>query len=660
MASGKDVRAGKAHVELGVRDRLQAGLKRAQARLKKFAAGISAVGAATGAVGSAILAPFAAALPTFLSVGDAMGKMSARTGVSVEALSQLKHAAEQSGSSVDGLEKGFRGMARFSFDLERGLSTATDVADELGLSFDDLAGKTPEEQMLSIADRLKGIDDPGKRAALAMKVFGKSGAEMLPMLNQGADGIRALMAEADALGLTMRGEDAKAAEELTDALNILKEQFTAIQVKIGAAVAPALTALAKRIAPVVTWVINWLDQNRALVRQVALVGAIIFGVGAALTFFGGLAFAASLAIGGLISVIGFASAVVGVLGAVIGVIASPVGLAVAAVLAAVAAFFSFTAVGRSMAGIFGETMAGIWATFQSTFGGIANALKAGDLGLAAQIAWTGLQAAFWQGLAGIAAVVDLFGSDTLGGMASALMSGQWLNAARLGWIELKSIFVEGAVAIEQAWSMLTIGLANMLDGAITSIRKKWTDASGWLAKQILTVQGFFDKSLDVEMAQRFVDEDSARTKSRLDAGRDGRESAFAKMLDDRLRGSESRVSAIDAERRNLLAEIETQADGGPQHRAAEALANLNRLLADAQAAADNAPAVLGIGGKDDQEQQAVRSFSSGTFQGRNLDLAFRSLGGSVEEKQLETQKQIAAASAETAKTLRRGQPLVFA
>jgi chromosome segregation ATPase len=216
------IRAGQAFVELYADEsKLVRGLKRAERRLKAFGARIRNVGLKVAAVGAAMLAPLVAATRTFASMGDDVAKMARRTGFAVEALSELRFAASQTGTDMKALESSLRRMQRSIYDAGRGLSTATDALEDLGLRFEDLDGLTPEQQFRLLADRIGSLEDPTTRAAIAMSLFGRSGTALLPMFAQGAAGIEALQAKARELGLTMSAEDAAAAEQLTDALDAL-------------------------------------------------------------------------------------------------------------------------------------------------------------------------------------------------------------------------------------------------------------------------------------------------------------------------------------------------------------------------------------------------------------------------------------------------------
>ena len=146
MAGAKGIRAGRAFVELGVSDRLTAGLRAAQRRLQAFGAGVRSIGMRIAAIGVAGLAPLAASVKAFSDTGDALDKMSQRTGLSVETLSELGFAAEQSGADLETLEKGVRTLQRTINDADRGLSTAKDALNDLRLSAEQLRGLTQEEQ----------------------------------------------------------------------------------------------------------------------------------------------------------------------------------------------------------------------------------------------------------------------------------------------------------------------------------------------------------------------------------------------------------------------------------------------------------------------------------------------------------------------------------
>lgn len=243
---------------------LQKGLKKGQQSMQQFKK-------VAGNIAAGIAAAFSInalrnMIDDFAELGDMFDKMSQRTGVSVEALSGLKFAAEQSGASIETLEMGIRNMQRVLLDVQQGSSTAATTLSMLGLSIDNLQTMSPEQQFLQMAQAIAGVEDPSRQAALAMELFGRSGTQLLPMLQQGEAGIEALMQEARRLGIVMSEEDAKAAADFTDAMNRLSSVFKGIATQVASVITPILTKLSNLFTS--------LDATtRSVVVQIGLFGA---------------------------------------------------------------------------------------------------------------------------------------------------------------------------------------------------------------------------------------------------------------------------------------------------------------------------------------------------------------------------------------------------
>ncbi|MCH8236175.1 MAG: hypothetical protein IIC29_08630, partial [Chloroflexi bacterium] len=193
----------------------------------------------------AIAGAATAAVLQFGRLGDEVQKMSLRTGFSVESLGELRFAMEQAGTSIQGFEVGVRRMAGFIEDARDGLATSTDAMDKLGLSMDDLAGKSPEDAFFILADAIADVDDSITKAALAQDVFGRSGTQLLPLLEEGAAGMAALRQEARDLGIVMDQETANKAAKMQDAINSAKQSMNGLAITVGQVLAPAITLIAK-------------------------------------------------------------------------------------------------------------------------------------------------------------------------------------------------------------------------------------------------------------------------------------------------------------------------------------------------------------------------------------------------------------------------------
>ena len=391
MASGKSVRAGRAFVELTLRDFVSAGLKAVQAKLKAFAASVRAAGLAMAKLGAMIASPLALAGLSFAKMGDTLQKMSMRTGTTVEFLSRLSHAAQIAGTSVQDLEKGFKTSAKFLLGAGQGLATSAKALNALGLSFADLKDLSPEEQFLKMTEALANVDDHTLKAGLAMTIFGKAGTAMLPMLDKGADGLKAMMEESDRLGLTMSTEDANAAALLTDKMTQLWSSVKMAVFHIGAGLAPMLTKAASKMRDMATVAVAWVKENRELVVLVAKLSLGLIAAGAALMLISPAITLASAAIGALVTV-------VGVLQGVLAVIVSPLGFVVGALVYLAHATGNLGAITQEAAGVIKDSWGGIKDAALTAFGGVTDALMSGEWKLAAEIAWLGIKAAWASGL----------------------------------------------------------------------------------------------------------------------------------------------------------------------------------------------------------------------------------------------------------------------
>src|SRR3990167_1896059 len=147
-----------------------------------------------------------ASVKMYANLGSEIHDMSIKTGLGAESLSELRYAAEQSGSSLSGLEVSVRRMAGAITDANDGLETSKRAFDRIGISTQDLAGLKPEEQFMKIATGIASMEDSTLRAATAQDIFGRSGTELLPLFAEGADGIAKLRREAHDLGLVFSPE----------------------------------------------------------------------------------------------------------------------------------------------------------------------------------------------------------------------------------------------------------------------------------------------------------------------------------------------------------------------------------------------------------------------------------------------------------------------
>lgn len=611
MAGGaKEIRAGRAFVELTLRDRLARGLAAAASRIRAFGVGVTVLGTTLVGAGASILGTLAAITKGFAETGDSLRDMAIRTGFAVETLSELSFALEQNGSSLEEFENGVRRMQRTISDAGRGLTTAQEALDALGLTLGQIDKLTPEEQFLAIADRLAQIEDPTKRAAVAMEVFGRSGTKMIPLLADGAAGIAALREEARALGLTISRADADLADNFNDTLNILYRVLKQNVFVIGSALAPTLIDVAKRVTGVVTQISAWIKANRGLAVSVLKLGAATVAVGAglvalgtvivgvaavisaiapavtvAVAAFGVLAktvllpviaaktiVAAFLAIGpALAGVATGATTLVGAVAAALTGIITPAGLATAAIAAigyailAVGGYFLVTSgvIGKALDFLRGA-FSSLIQTAREAVDGIADALAAGDVILAAKILWAGIKLEFKKGAAAAIETWVAFKANFL-----QVSSDVFYGAARFA--------ADASFAILDAFANAKAKLASVWADIANRASEAW-NLIVYLARQAaVNVAAAFDDRINVDVAMQEVDrrfiED--QKKAQRDLARDQFEAEEARKR---------RVMALEGQRRALQNALNAAQERADRERAAR----LQREFEAASAELDDA------------------------------------------------------------------------
>lgn len=192
------------------------------------------------------LAGIGAMIKSSIDSADALDEMAQRTGIAVESLSLLVPAAELSAVSTEKFEAGLKKLATGMLEAATGSETSAQKFGALGVAVQNQDGtlRDSEQVLLDLADRFKAMPDGAEKAALAVDIFGKAGAEMIPFLNQGRDGIGALKQEAAELGLQLSADTAAQAGNFNDALDKLKLATQSIGNQIIASLLPALNDMA--------------------------------------------------------------------------------------------------------------------------------------------------------------------------------------------------------------------------------------------------------------------------------------------------------------------------------------------------------------------------------------------------------------------------------
>lgn len=217
----------------------------------------AAFGALAGVLGAGI-SVYALKSLTQESMGaiDATAKLADRLGTSTEALIGLQHAADLSGTSSESLQSALEKMSVNLGKAQGGATSARAAFEKLGLNVDDLASGDPVEAVKQIADGINELPTSSERATAAMEIFGKQGVGLLNTLAAGSEGIAAMSAEAEKLGMTYSRVDAAQVEMANDALNRAGKFVTSLGNQLAIQLAPYIEAAAKKLTDMATSGLN--------------------------------------------------------------------------------------------------------------------------------------------------------------------------------------------------------------------------------------------------------------------------------------------------------------------------------------------------------------------------------------------------------------------
>lgn len=405
--SSDGARAGKAYVELGVKNNLRRDLAQGEQMLRAWGARLATAGSILVGASAAGLGIFGGMAKSFADAGSKVYDMSKKTGISAESLSGLQYAADQTGTSIDSVAKSMGAMAKFTTALASGNNGAATTMQQLGIDTKAFLATSPEKRLGMIADALNNIQDEGIRAGMAAKVLGKSGMDLLPMLEGGSAGLASMTDRARKMGWVLSEEAAKAADELGDTMDDLKQTFMGIVNNIGASVAPAFTIVGKIIVGLGSYVIRLIKMNQGFVMGLLIATAAVGVLGASLLALASVTYAGAFALWmyntalGLYAAMstiatvvttGFAAAM-----AFLQAVMMPANLAILLITASLAVFvallplalykaFELSSIGGAAIDAFGTRVSGAFDTAMIGLKAFASAMGNGDLEGAAKIA----------------------------------------------------------------------------------------------------------------------------------------------------------------------------------------------------------------------------------------------------------------------------------
>jgi hypothetical protein len=230
--------------------------------LKGVADATMQVGVRLAALGGAAAAGLYAVVKGAADAADGFNDLSPRVGVSVKALSELAYVAKLNDLSLEGMGKGLLMLNKNMVAARTGSKEMAQWFRRAGVSLTDTRGKmkSADQVLMELSDRFAKMPDGPRKSALALGIFGRAGAELIPLLNNGSTEINRLRAEAERLGVTFDETSAAAGAKFNDSVDTLNTALMGLRNTIGSALFPVLQ-------PIIEKLTDWLAANRELVAS---------------------------------------------------------------------------------------------------------------------------------------------------------------------------------------------------------------------------------------------------------------------------------------------------------------------------------------------------------------------------------------------------------
>lgn len=256
-------------------ERLTGSLARAGSAARDLYVTAGRVARRLALIGTVGVAAITGATVATASMGDQTAKTADKLGIGIERLQEMRYAAERAGLSSQTLDMAVQRFTRRVSEAAQGSGEAVGALEELGLSAEALADRTPDQALAIVADALKNVESQSDRVRLAFKLFDSEGVAMVNMLRDGSDGLEHMYARARELGYVIGEDTARQAERFSDQMLDMRKSMLGVRTIIGSALMPVfgqwmeqLTELVVRYQPQIqAWAQNFAAELPGRVAQ---------------------------------------------------------------------------------------------------------------------------------------------------------------------------------------------------------------------------------------------------------------------------------------------------------------------------------------------------------------------------------------------------------
>ncbi|MCL2532416.1 MAG: hypothetical protein FWE40_09765 [Oscillospiraceae bacterium] len=212
-------------------------LKTVGATLAGTIAGIGATACAAGALLYNLATGAAEA-------GNAVAQYSNKLGLSRDAVQEWDYILTQNGASLYNFQYGLRRVTGAMGSTEEGGGKVGEAITRLGLDFDQVRKKSPEDAMNAIVTAFQSMEEGADKTALSLQIFGqRGGLELMPLLNSTAEATDGLRQRAHELGMVMGDEAIDAAQAFNNSMDTLERTFGGVKHGIGAQLLPGFASI---------------------------------------------------------------------------------------------------------------------------------------------------------------------------------------------------------------------------------------------------------------------------------------------------------------------------------------------------------------------------------------------------------------------------------
>lgn len=361
---------------------------------------------------------------------DRVDKLSQKIGISRQGFQEWDFILSQSGTNIEKMQVGMKTLVNRMEESAKGSGVGADALKRLGVSATDSSGnlKKQEQVMEEVVRKMQDMPEGAEKSKLAFDLFGKSGLELMPLLNSVGGSVDELKDKAHELGLVLSDEAIDAGVNFQDAMDQLKRSLGGVGTQILATLMPTVTEWAGQIAILTGKVQKFAAEHPHLIQLLTKVaGGLLLAKAGALGLKLGFLQAkkgvfdilgtierlkAANLIGGISKVKGL---IMGMSGGILPVIAAITAIAVAIKLV----MGNVDAIREKIRGVFGEGGVAIFDKFVATIRQIGGAIK-GILGGGAAEGVSGFFDKFSQGSPIIESVKGVI--ESLTGTVSTIIS----------------------------------------------------------------------------------------------------------------------------------------------------------------------------------------------------------------------------------------------